>query len=133
MTQPTTQSTASDFERLGGEVGLTAILSDFLARVRGDIMIGFHFQGVDFKSLLRHEVAFAREHLGGGGTYEGRPLHAAHAPHRILGGHFDRRLRLLEQTLEDHQVPRNVIERWLSHNRGLRQQVTRDEDGTCND
>ena len=24
---------------------------------------------------------------GGGGTYTGRPLRAAHAPHRILGGH----------------------------------------------
>src|SRR5690606_29144069 len=82
MTKVTSEGT--DYERIGGELGLTALLSDFLSRVRGDIMIGFHFQGVDFARLLQHEVAFARQHLGGGGSYTGRPMHAAHAPHRIL-------------------------------------------------
>jgi len=133
MTGPASEDAQTDFDRVGGEAALTSVLHDFLERVRGDIMIGFHFQGVDFKELLRLEVEFAREHLGGSGRYSGRPLHAAHAAHRILGGHFDRRLRLLEQTLEDHQVPSDVRERWLAHNRSLRAQVTRDEDGTCHD
>jgi truncated hemoglobin YjbI len=123
----------SDFELLGGEPGLLAILRDFLQRVRGDVMIGYHFRNVDFARLLTLEFEFSREHLGGPGPYSGRPLFAAHAPHRILGGHFDRRLRLLEQTLEDHRVPAAVIERWLAHNRNLRAHITRDEEATCHD
>jgi len=123
----------SDFELLGGEAGLLTILSDFLQRVRSDVMIGYHFRNVDFARLLSLEFEFSREHLGGPGPYSGRPLFAAHAPHRILGGHFDRRLRLLEQTLEDHQVPAAVIQRWLAHNRNLRAHITRDEEATCHD
>jgi len=123
----------TDFERLGGDARLRRVLSDFLERIRKDVMIGFHFQGVDFVRLLELELEFARQHLGGPGTYGGRPLHAAHAGHRILGGHFDRRLRLLEQTLEDHGVPSDITQRWLSHTRSLRSQITRDEDGACND
>jgi truncated hemoglobin YjbI len=128
-----TTAAPTDFELVGGEVGLSTILRDFLERVRRDVMIGYHFDGVDMTRLLRFEVEFAREHLGGPGDYSGRPLHAAHAPHRILGGHFDRRLRLLEQTLEDHGVPAEVTLRWLSHNRDLRAQITRDEEAACND
>jgi truncated hemoglobin YjbI len=128
-----TTAAPTDFELVGEEAGLSAILRDFLERVRRDVMIGYHFDGVDFTRLLQFELEFAREHLGGPGGYSGRPLHAAHAPHRILGGHFDRRLRLLEQTLEDHGVPAEVTQRWLSHSRDLRAQITRDEEAACND
>jgi len=123
----------TDFERVGGEAGLRVLLRDFLSRVRGDVMIGYLFQAVDWERLLELELEFARQHLGGEGPYSGRPLHAAHAPHRILGGHFDRRLRLLEQTLEDHGVPSDVIQRWSAHTRSLRSQITKDEDAACND
>jgi hemoglobin len=128
-----TTTAPTDFDLVGGEAGLSAILRDFLERVRRDVMIGYHFDGVDFTRLLQFELEFAGQHLGGPGTYSGRPLHAAHASHRILGGHFDRRLRLLEQTLEDHGVPAEVRQRWLSHNRDLRAQITRDEEAACND
>jgi hemoglobin len=133
MTADGSTQDPTDFELLGGEPGLLAILRDFLERVRRDVMIGYLFQGVDFDRLLRLEFEFSRQHLGGPGSYGGRPLFAAHAPHRILGGHFDRRLRLLEQTLEDHQVPVEVSQRWLAHTRQLRAQITPDEEATCHD
>lgn len=120
-------------ERLGGEAQLRSVIDDFVGRVVSDMMIGFHFRGVDIPRLRQREFEFARGHLGGGGTYTGRPIAAAHAPHRILGGHFNRRLRILEQTLEDHQVPRDVIDAWLSHNDALRGQVTGSDASTCLD
>lgn len=133
MTAEVSSAGPTDFELLGGEAGLLTILRDFLQRVRQDVMIGYHFQGVDFERLLTLEFEFSRQHLGGPGEYGGRPLFAAHAPHRILGGHFDRRLRLLQQTLEDHRVPGEISERWLDHSRKLRSQITQDEEATCHD
>lgn len=126
-------SEISLIERLGGEARLASIVDDFVDRVLGDMMIGFHFKGVDVPRLKQREFEFARGHLGGGGTYTGRPIAAAHAPHKILGGHFNRRLRILEQTLEDHGVPRDVIDAWLSHNDALRRQVTGSDASTCLD
>lgn len=123
----------TDYEIIGGSAALTAIVRDFVGRVTRDIMIGFHFDRVDKERLVLLETEFAAEHLGGPEHYTGRPLHAAHAGHRILGGHFNRRLRLLEQTLEDHGVDAGVRKRWVAHNEELRAQVTDDGTTECND
>lgn len=120
-------------ERLGGHEALRVIIDDFIDRVTSDVMIGFHFNNVDKDRLKRMEYEFAARHLGGSSEYTGRPLRAAHAPHRVLGGQFNRRLVLLEQTLRDHQVDTDVIQHWLEHNASLRDQVTSDDVMECND
>jgi len=118
---------------LGGEAVLREVITDFIGRVTGDVMIGFHFRGVDRSRLIELEFEFARRHLGGQGIYTGRPLHKAHGPHRILGGQFNRRLRILDQTLQDHGVPEEVRRAWLEHNEALREQITQDGKAECND
>jgi hemoglobin len=118
---------------LGGEQRLREVVFDFVGRMAKDVMIGFHFRGVDLARLVEHEVAFARQHLGGDAGYAGRPLDVAHRPHRILGGQFNRRLRLLAQTMEDHQVPAHVQRAWLEHSESLRALVTADGATECND
>lgn len=125
--------TSSDFERLGGEAGLRAVIEDFIKRVTSDMMIGFHFRGVDHARLTQMEFEFARAHLGGAGPYSGRPLRSAHAPHRIMGGQFNRRLRILDKTLEDHGVPDDIRLAWVRHNEELRSQITADGPTECND
>jgi hemoglobin len=120
------------FDRLGGEKSLTLIINDFVDRVVQDIMIGYLFKRVPLDRLKQREFEFARAHLGGPNAYSGRPIAEAHAPHHIMGGQFNRRLRLLEQTLLDHQVPRDIIAGWLGHNEGLRSQVTADGPFACN-
>jgi truncated hemoglobin YjbI len=118
---------------LGGEGVLRRVVSDFVSRVSSDMMIGFHFRGVDLARLEQLEFEFARAHLGGDGTYGGRPIGTAHRAHRILGGQFNRRLRILEQTLEDHGTPPEVISAWLAHNEALRRDVTESDSSECND
>lgn len=124
---------SSPFEIIGGEAKLRAIVTDFIERVTSDIMIGFFFRSVDKKRLAEFEFQFARAHLGGEGAYSGRPLRAAHSPHPIMGGHFDRRLRILDQTLRDHGVVDSVRAAWLAHNESLRSHITGDEKGQCID
>lgn len=126
-------SERSSYECLGGETALREIVADFVDRVRGDMMIGFFFRQVDIERLKDLEFQFAAAHLGGPAAYQGRPLRAAHRAHPIMGGHFNRRLVILEKTLRDHQVPEDVLTEWLSHNAALRSHITGDGLGECND
>lgn len=108
-------STPSDFERLGAEGGLRAIITDFVGRTFGDVMIGFLFQGKPQQRITEMEYRFAAEHLGGPVVYNGRPLGSAHGKSPIMGGHFARRRQILIDTLADHQAPPDVVERWIAH------------------
>lgn len=123
----------SPYDRIGGEAGLRAIIEDFVDRVTSDVMIGFFFRAVDKKRLAVLEAQFASSHLGGPSAYEGRPLSRAHGAHRIMGGQFNRRLVILEQTLRDHGVTDEVRDLWLAHNEQLRAHITRDQKDECID
>lgn len=106
---------ASDFERVGGEAGLRAIMVEFVDRVFADLMIGFLFARVSRERLIDLEVGYAAEHLGGPSMYGGRPLAEAHRRHPISRGHFGRRTTILRETLARHGVPDDVQARWLAH------------------
>lgn len=123
----------TDFDRVGGESGLRRIIDDFVARVFDDVMIGFFFRRVSRARIAEMEYQHAAAHLGGGVSYTGRDLGRAHARHPIMGGHFDRRLQILRNTLSDHQVPADVQERWLVYTELLRGEITGDAPGQCND
>lgn len=121
------------FERLGGEDALRPLIEDFVDRVFDDVMIGFFFRKVDRARVKRFEYEHAAQLLGAPLEYGGRPLRQAHARHRIMGGQFARRMRILEQTLQAHGVPQDIAQAWLAHDRGLREQITSDPDGECID
>lgn len=120
----------SDYERVG-EARLRRLLTDFVARLRADVMIGFLFARVDLARLVELELQHASTHLGGPLRYEGRPLREAHARHRIQGGQFARRREILRQTLAAHDVPADVAERWLEHVDTLRGEITADPASEC--
>lgn len=120
------------YDKIGPDQ-LRAVITDFYARVFDDVMIGFLFFGKDRKRLIDKEFEFTAQLLGGDVRYTGRPMRAAHARVPIMGGHFDRRTKILEETLEDHGVDSEVRESWLRHIQALRAQVTADATGACND
>lgn len=97
-----------DLSGVGGESGLRALVRDFIGRCYDDVMIGFLFRRAERAGIENHEFELLANHLGADVPYTGRPLGEAHARHRILGGQFDRRRRLFEQTLVDHGVPESV-------------------------
>jgi hemoglobin len=119
------------FEDIGGEAELRAIIDDFVDRLFDDLMIGFMFQRASRERIKRFEYQHAAEHLGANVAYEGRALSQAHAPHRIMGGQFDRRKKILENTLRDHGAPEHVIAAWLAHTESLRPLVTGQPRGEC--
>jgi hemoglobin len=119
------------FDQIGGDK-LRAVLADFYDRLFADVMIGFMFQGKPKQQLIDREWEFTAGFLGAPGvTYSGRPMRAAHAQHTIFGGHFERRLQVLRETLADHQVPEAVQQAWIDHTLALRSQITRDAGSEC--
>jgi truncated hemoglobin YjbI len=119
------------FDRIG-EPALRAVITEFYARVFRDVMIGFMFQGKDRQHLIDREYELTAALLGAPGvTYTGRPMRTAHAQHTIFGGHFERRLQILRETLRDHAVDPLVQQTWIDHQLALRGQITRDRGSEC--
>jgi hypothetical protein len=102
---------------------LRAITRELVERMRGDLMIGFHFAKVDPVRLAELEYQHAAASLGAPVNYEGRPLRSAHAVHRIAGGHFARRRELLRQLLERHAAPRAMADAWLAATDASREEI----------
>lgn len=115
------------FERIG-EDALRAIVNDFVDAVFADAMIGFFFRAADRERIKRFEYEHAAAFLGAPVTYGGRALGQAHAAHRIMAGHFNRRKEILRQTLEHHRVPKDIADAWLDHTESLRSIIVR---GDC--
>jgi truncated hemoglobin YjbI len=121
------------FEQLGGEPVLRRIVDRFVDRVFDDVMIGFFFRNASRERIKDKEYEFAARHLGADVAYTGKPIAEAHASHGIMGGQFMRRLQILEETLNELEVPEAVRRHWLAHNEKLRPLVTRDAAGHCDD
>lgn len=109
------------FFRLGGEKGLEEILIDFYSRLARDTLIGFFFDGRDTRAIAMKQKEFILRAMGAAKTYSGRaPARAHEKLPPILTGHFDRRLRLLEQTLRDHDLDEDEIQTWVSFENAFR-------------
>lgn len=118
--EPPHTSSPTFYEQLGGEAPLRAIVADFYDRVFDDVMIGFFFRNQDKARLVEREFEFAARALGAADVeYRGRTMRAAHAKHPIMRGQFDRRAKILEDTLRDHDVPEAVRLAWMGHTRAL--------------
>jgi hemoglobin len=120
------------FERIG-EAKLRAVLADFYSRIFGDVMIGFMFEGKDRQHLIDREYEFTAHLLGAGVKYTGRPMRTAHGHLPIFGGHFERRMQILRETLRDHAVDPEVQRAWIDHSLALRPQITPDRGSECKD
>jgi truncated hemoglobin YjbI len=116
-----------------GEAKLRAVITDFYARIFGDVMIGFLFAGKDRQHLIDREYEFTANLLGADVKYTGRPMRVAHAQSPIFGGHFERRLQILRETLRDHAVDPDVQQVWIEHTLALRSQITPDKGSECKD
>jgi hemoglobin len=117
-------------DRIGG-AALREVIDDFYRRLFADVMIGFLFQGKDRASLADKEWQFTARLLGDDVAYTGRSIPDAHRRSPILGGHFERRLQILRDTLRDHAVDAEVQRVWIEHTLALRDQVTKLRGSDC--
>jgi len=101
------------------------ILEDFYQRMASDILLDFFFTGKDLKAIAAKQAEFLLRAMGATPSYSGRPPAQAHlAMPPILSGHFDRRLKLLEETLRAHGLPEDAIQTWLGFENTFREVIT---------
>lgn len=112
------------YQSIGGHDGLTRILRDFYQRMSRDVLIGFFFDGKDIEEIADQQGAFLERAMGATPSYSGKAPAQAHtqlAP--ILSGHFDRRLRLLEETLRAHGIAEQDIRTWVEFENAFRDAI----------
>lgn len=116
----------SPYDELGGEPALFAILDDLYVQLFADPMVGFLFAGKDRARIVAEQMVFTRRLLGDrSAVYTGKPVPEAHAALPILPGHFDRRHRLLAETLDRHGAPERPRRVWLAIDAALRPVILR--------
>lgn len=107
-----------------GEPTIAAVLDRLYERLFSDPMVGFLFDGHDRQHIVRMQTLFTRRLLGDtSAEYTGKSIPDAHASLPILPGHFDRRHRLLAETLEASGLPPHLRDAWLRLDRSLRTAV----------
>lgn len=112
------------YRNVGEEAGLTRMLRDFYARMAADIMIGFFFAGKDTDHIADQQRAFLMRAMGAAPSYAGlAPAQAHDKLPPILAGHFDRRLRILEETLRAHGMVEEDIRTWVGFESAFREQI----------
>ena len=121
----------SHFEQLGGGPVLRCIIDTFVDRVYDDAMIGFFFRKVDRVRLKQLEYEHAARLLGADIPYTGRTMAKAHQNHPIMGGQFNRRMVILQQVLQDFEVPAPIQTVWMAHTEQLRSAVVRGRPNEC--
>jgi truncated hemoglobin YjbI len=109
---------------IGGANGLREILLDFYARMAADTMLGFFFSGKDLNLIAEKQEAFLLRAMGATPSYSGKPPAQAHDElPPILAGHFDRRLRILEETLLGRGVKAEDIRTWVAFESAFRSAI----------
>lgn len=113
-------------DEVGGLDELRAIVDEFYRRVFDDPLIGYLFASSDREELVDHQVEYVRARLGAADVeYTGEPIRTAHESLPITVGQFDRRQTLLEEVLDECDVPDHVRDAWLELDSDLRNLVVR--------
>ncbi len=131
------------YERLGSEVGISNIVTDFLARAMQDPRVNWDRKGVKQGGLSFHSgksetwnptpenVALLQKHMvqflalatGGPSEYQGKGIQSTHANMHISNAEFDATLGDLKSSLDKLQVPNKEQKELLAIIESTRPQI----------
>jgi hemoglobin len=96
-------------ERLGGRAVLDPVVADFYDRVMADPELAPIFAGVDVERLVGMQRQFLAAALAAGPDASADRVREIHDGHGITAHHFSRFVEHFVLTLEDHDVPGEVV------------------------
>lgn len=131
------------YERLGGDVGLNALMDDFINRVIQDPTVNWERKGVqrggfsinrnrtvewaatpeNKATLKKHLVQFIALKTGGPVKYEGKEMKSAHEHMRITNIEFDASVGDLKQSLDKLQIATQEQKELLQIIESTREQI----------
>jgi truncated hemoglobin YjbI len=102
------------------------VLQSFYKKMSHDTMIGFFFHQKDLQKVIERQKEFLLMVFGYEKSYTGRSVMAAHMNlPPILEGHFNRRLVLLKETLQEFNFPDKAQQDWLGFEEGFRKVIVK--------
>lgn len=111
------------FERLGGEIGIEAVVDDFVDRAQADPKVNFTRQGTpkawnptpaNVAQLKKHLTQFLSMAAGNpDGIYEGQDMKTIHSGMKITNAEFSALAEDLKGSLENFNVPEKEQEELL--------------------
>ncbi len=105
-------STATLYERIGGEAAVNAAVELFYRKVISDYRINRFFSNSNMDAQIAKQKAFFTMAFGGPNNYTGTDMRNAHARFVTMGlddSHFDAVMEHLGATLQELNVPANLI------------------------
>ena len=100
------------FDKLGGEGAVDAAVDIFYSKVLADDTISRFFESIDMKRQHAMQKSFLTMVFGGPNNYTGRDLRTAHArlvKDGLSDAHFDAVAGHLQATLQELNVPANLV------------------------
>lgn len=106
------ETTATLYERVGGEAAVNAAVDVFYRKVLTDYRINRFFDNKDMDAQIAKQRAFFTMAFGGPNNYTGKDMRTAHAKLVKMGlndSHFDAVMEHLGATLVELNVPADLI------------------------
>lgn len=113
------------YDRVGPD-RIRRIVQIFYEKCLTDPMLAHLFMNADHSHLVEMQLTFISNLLGGPKVYEGKPLTAAHARLSIRPPHFQRRQRILAETMAEEGLEPELANAWLSLEERLRPLIMND-------
>ena len=114
------------YERLGGAAAISAAVDLLYQKIMQDDSINHFFDGVNMDNMRMKQKAFLTMAFGGPNNYTGLDLRQGHA-HLVQNGlndsHFDAVAVHIQSTLEELNVPADLIGEVMSAAAGTRGDV----------
>jgi hemoglobin len=92
------------YYKLGGQKAIKAVVEEFYRRMLEDELVNELFKGIDMNRLKAHQTAFLSYALGGPVEYDGRTLREGHKGINITSEHYERMIRIMNDTLKTFNV-----------------------------
>jgi methyl-accepting chemotaxis protein len=102
-------SDTSLFEGLGGRTGVASLVEEFYERALDDPMLFAFFEELNLGQVMRMQVDYLTEALGGAQVYKGPDLKDVFKGVDIRPVHFAAAARHLNQSLEALKLPKDVM------------------------
>lgn len=106
-------TTTSLYQQLGGEAAVNAAVDIFYRKVLSDHRINRFFENTDIEKQAAKQKAFLTMAFGGPNNYTGVDMRRAHdhlvKKFGLNDSHFDAVMEHLGSTLQDLNVPQNLI------------------------
>jgi len=120
MTQKT-----SLFDMVGGLPVLEKVHELFYDKVYAHPWLGKFFVGHDQKAIENRQTLFMAAKMGSDIQYPGKEPYMSHRAMYITEELFDLRTSILRETLEDSDVPADLIERWIKIDNAFKKQIVK--------